>query len=476
MTSSHHGMVEQRDTQPMKKRNGNGNGTEKSGRFGRMFPELVPLYTDPAVLKALGAPQGTMDGGRNDDTTQGVPLGFVFLGQFIDHDITLDVTSSLSRVNDPEETENVRTPTLDLDCIYGGGPEASRHLYNNQLGDNDGVFLLTGADFEPDPNEPAHHDLMRNPAGDALIGDFRNDENRIVSQLQLAFIKFHNHVAAELRDKTDYKGTELFEEAQRIVRWHYQWIVVNEFLPVMIGRDLVDDILGCGRSFYHPNHEPFIPVEFSAAAYRFGHSMITHQVKMTPSSNAVNLFGRSLGRGFTAVNGLNQVVDWAAFFEINGSHPQLANKLDTQLATELLDLPFINGTPDEKSLATRNLLRGQSFLLPSGEKVAEQMGLNSSGNAAVIQQIRNIAAENELNLRAGTPLWFYILTEAETLGKDGIGGEGLGPVGGRIVGEVLIGLLEFDERSFLGEDRNWTPAGGTFTMADLLTNNYTYTE
>lgn len=436
----------------------------KSGRFGRLFPELPGLELAESTLQKLGALNGPMDGGQGKDATHTIPLGMVFLGQFIDHDITLDVTSRLDRINDPMATINFRTPTLDLDSIYGSGPDASNFLYAQGK-----PYLLTAADgtawVEQTPEHRAH-DLARSSAGVAIIGDPRNDENRIISQLQLAFIRFHNEVVRTL----EIQGVSdkiLFEEASQLVRWHYQWIVVNEFLPLMIGRAKVDQFLN-KRNFYTPTHA-FIPIEFAAAAYRFGHSMAPQRLKIKSSqANAFELFGPSLGRGFSPIDDIKQVVEWDVLFDINLASPaQRANKLDVLLAEDLLKLPFL--PPSNNSLATRNLLRGQSFLLPSGEQIAASIGQSQEEINRVREYVAQSISNHNLDLSEGTPLWYYILAEASVAGH--VPNESLGHLGATIIGETLIGLLALDETSYFHQP-NWRPTLGNanhFTMADLLT-------
>jgi hypothetical protein len=442
-------------------------------RFGRLF-DLPPLYVRPEHLEAIGAKNGPMDGGTSADRTDSVAVGQVFFGQFIDHDITLDATSSLSAVSTPEDIQNVRTPTLDLDCVYGDGPEATPFLYHGQ-GQFSGIKLLTGADGTAAPGQSATHageDLQRTSHGTAIIGDPRNDENRVISQLQLAMIRFHNKVVDQLHGEGVEDG-ELFEEARRLTTWHYQWVVIQDFLRTMCGGAVVDDILGRGRRFYcvH-NQDPFIPVEFSVAAYRFGHSMIPQRVQLQSAGPSFELFGTVLGLGFKPLSDDRAVVEWA---ELVGTAPtvQRAEKLDGKLARNLLDLPFV-ASGDEASLATRNLLRGQAFLLPSGETVAEHIGRPGEEiervTDAVATQVGGAA-----DLSSGTPLWLYVLVEAGVIGRetspgDTDEGEGLGPVGAGIVAETLIGLAELDPRSFMANNRAWRPADGVGvgTLAELL--------
>ncbi|WP_306113424.1 MULTISPECIES: heme peroxidase family protein [unclassified Roseovarius] len=420
-------------------------------RFGRMFPQLAPLFTDPRVLERLGRPGGPMDAGSPDVTAQTVPVGFVFFGQFVDHDITLDVTTSLDTVNSAHETRNARTPTLDLDCIYGMGPEAQPYLYHAS-GDFKGVKLITGADVNTGPH--AADDLAR--VGDvALIGDFRNDENRIVSQIQLAMIRFHNRLCDDL--SSDHSGKDLYEEARRLTMWHYQWCVVHDFLNHICGEGVVSRILSEGRRHYMTD-TPFIPVEFSVAAYRFGHAMVPMKVQTQQGGSSFELFGTVLGKGFSPVTDARAVADMHELFEtFEGRTVQRAGRMDAKMASDLLSLPA-RIDPAGQSLATRNMIRGQSFLLPSGEAVAREMGRPD----AEIEQVSDAARAEEADLNGGTPLWYYILKEAELIGRENLDGtrlpgEGLGPVGATMVAETIIGLIESDGRSWLGSNRNWRP-------------------
>ncbi|MEM7611181.1 MAG: peroxidase family protein, partial [Pseudomonadota bacterium] len=339
------------------------------------------------------------------------------------------------------------------------------------------IKLLTGADGTAisQPANLAKQDLPRSSHGTAIIGDPRNDENRVLSQLQLAMLRFHNKVVDALASK--YSGAELFEEARRTTMWHYQWVIIHDFLPTLCGRAVVSDILGNGRNLYCAEHnDPFIPVEFSVAAYRFGHSMIPQKVQIKKSKPALALFGGVLGEGFAPLSSNKGIVDWKELVDTNeGRSIQRAEKLDGKLASDLLKLPFI-APPGIQSLATRNLLRGQAFQLPSGENVAMVMGRNDAEIAKVSKAATMLAKKVSADLSSGTPLWLYLLLEAEKVGRETTPGhfdkaEGLGPVGARIVAETMIGLIELDERSFLSQNRSWNPdeGVGVASLADMLT-------
>ncbi|MEM7479842.1 MAG: heme peroxidase family protein [Acidobacteriota bacterium] len=434
------------------------------GRFARLLAELPPLYLDPEDLHTLGAKGGPMEDKGAPNLTKTVPAGLIFFGQFLDHDITLDVTSSLTGIHDPTKIENVRTPTLDLDGIYGDGPKASPHLYNGA------GKLLTGEDYaEPiNPNDLARQDLPRTPTGTAIIGDPRNDENRVVSQLQLGFLRLHNKVVEAISDK--YSGAELFEEARRIVTWHYHWVVLFDFLPAICGDWIVDDILSNGRKIYRPaqcNALPFIPIEFSVAAYGFGYTMVPPKMRVQTNGPQHNLFGPVLGGGFRPVLSKDEVVEWAALLDDRSGSDSFerAGKVEPKLASSLLDLPFMPPTtpPFLRSLATRNLLLGQSFLLPSGEQVARHLREGGADEVEEdgIEEVRKRA--EAMGLPKATPLWIYCLIEGRWIGRQRNAGaaekgEGLGPVGARLVAETLIGLMEEDPRSFLSSNRSWSPA------------------
>jgi hypothetical protein len=445
-----------------------------------MFPNLRPYEPDDWLLERLAARMADDRGGDHPD----LPAGYTYFGQFVDHDVTYDPTSSLRRANDPERLEDFRTPRLDLDAVYGSGPRDQPYLYDQQA-QPAGALLLVGDSRAQFGQGFAAEDLPRSERQRALVGDPRNDENAVVAQLHLAFLKFHNRVALALAAgehaaSWSGRGDELFEETRRIVRWHYQWLVVEDFLPRVVPEGMVAGLLGEGaqeggrvlrrfdprpRLFDHGG-DPFVPVEFSAGAYRFGHSLVRASYQLNQGSGSLQVLSAHADPDPAAATHLGGfralpaalVIDWARFFELPGGPPQHARAIDTHLSWPLARLPAEVAPPGatNRSLAWLNLARGRSLGLPSGQAVARAMGLTPLDDAV---------------LRLGgapAPLWFYVLAEAETVG----GARRLGPVGGRIVAEVLLGLAAADPESFLSVDPAWTPflgaAPGRFTVADLL--------
>jgi Animal haem peroxidase len=465
------------------------------GRYGRMFRDLPPLEIAETDLGKLDEVAASMleskESGEDeqlDTLLDGtIPAGFTYLGQFIDHDITFDPVSSLQRLQDPDGLRDFRTPRLDLDSLYGDGPNNNPFMYDPDVDNGKTTFLIG-------KNEADEDDLPRNtlgrssqgwPRGRALIGDPRNDENIIVSQLHLLFLKFHNKVVEVVRKRfPGLEGDDLFIEAQRVTRWHYQWLVVHDFLRRVVGKAVIKDILveqtytagggAVGRRrdvkllFYSWRREPFMPVEFSAAAYRFGHSMIRGDYRLNKTTeDEIPIFtrGRLLIekgdlRGFRPLPS-GFAVDWSFFFEVgDAGNLQRARKIDTKLVERLR---YVSAVDPPNALAVRNLRRGRALGLPTGERVAQAMGLEP----ILIPALGSTRFGGLFDGRA--PLWYYILREAEVLGR----GQRLGPVGGRIVAEVLLGLLKGDRFSYVN-DPTWVPhlpaaKSGTFTLADLVT-------
>jgi hypothetical protein len=435
------------------------------GRFGRLFQDLAdePAHDPTDIghvqeLRTVAAAMTESAGDGGDNPT--IPAGYVYLGQFIDHDITFDPTSALDRRNDPEGLINFRTPRFDLDSVYGSGPFDEPFQYQAD-GSHAGFALLVEDRGGPD--------LPRNAQQRALIGDPRNDENGIVSQLHVAFLRLHNRLMDDLQAQLPDARTR-FAEAQRQAQWHYQWVVVHDFLRRTIGADLHDRLLvttnedgGAREStrLRHYRHKinPYLPVEFSAAAYRFGHSQVRDEYNINRTFRR-RLFDPSGDdfRGFQALRP-GWHASWPFFFELDGQPPQLSRRIDANLAPSLTTLQGASG--DDANLPLRNLLRGAALGLPSGEAVARRMSLSP------------LPPQHLAPATAGrTPLWFYVLREAQVLHA----GEHLGPVGGRIVGETLLGLLRADQQSYLQLDPTWQPKlparsgdARSFDMADLLT-------
>ncbi|MEO7275274.1 MAG: heme peroxidase family protein [Vicinamibacterales bacterium] len=463
-------------------------------KFGYVTSPTVRLKTrldfeDPLtrdLIDRLGALMGNPN--REPPSDSSIPAGFTYVGQFVDHDITLDVSSSLDVAGNAEKIHNMRTPVLDLDPVYGDGPALHPFLYvfpsagpstaiKFQLGSNTnqgpgGSSGASGMVARTDFDVPRVHNPA-NPAAStrtAIIGDPRNDENLIISQLHHAMLRFHNKVVDSLVLAT-FSG-DIFVEARKVVTHHYQWAVVNDYLRTVCGSGVVDKALS---SVSAPVNGAFrMPAEFAMAAYRFGHSMIrdTYWVNF-------NFPSATLGQVFQFIRNpqlpvfSNWVVDFNAFFTTGVAVPvnNRARKIDSVLANGLETLPGFSGLM--AVLAQRNLRRGLALGLPSGQGVAGQFK-EPALTAAQLQQglpADEVALLNEQSglLLKKTPLWYYVLREATVLGN----GDRLGPVGGRIVAETFVRMLRRDATSFLNKAGGFTPSlpaatAGSFGFADLV--------
>ncbi len=466
-------------------------GHKDPGKFGRMFPTLPPLKVKEEALKALSEAMKDTDPGSAVGDNPNVPGGFTYLGQFVDHDITLDLTALSEKEKDPMAVENFRTPSLDLDSIYGLGPDGSPHLYarNPNEGNKHGPKFLLGKNLKVDFGNVQgdfRNDLPRSPEGFALIGDHRNDENLLVAQTHVAFLKFHNKVV-DLLAGGQNPPADVFAEARKIVTWHYQWMILHDWVERITEDGIVDKILEKGRKFYRFKKTPYMPVEFSAAAYRLGHSMVRQRYSHNRVFQAADF---SLLFGFTGLSGQilgdlapnpptgplpvatlpsNWIIDWRRFYEFKTPPaPDFrfnpARKIDPFLVATLHELPGGGG-----NLAFRNLLRGVNLGLPSGQDVAQAMRIKNALTPDEIATGTDGAVAKQHGLHKATPLWYYILKEAQIRNN----GERLGPVGARIVAEVFVGLVHGDTESYIWRHKNWKPTlpskkAGTFFMTDLL--------
>ena len=411
-------------------------------RYGRLFPSLPPCPAEEEFLFALGRSGGICDCGDADDAGGALgteAAGWPFFGQFIAHDITADRSALRAHV-DAARLTNVRSPQLDLECLYGDGPVGHPFLYERI----DPAKLLLG---------PGGKDVQRNYEGIAVIGDPRNDSHVLMSQMHVAFARAHNRFVDRARQR-GIGDDEVYAWAVRETRWHYQSAILHEFLPSLISAGFTRQLLEGDVRYYRPNGQPFIPLEFADAAYRYGHGQIVHKIRLNRTADPVPIFPDLLG--FRPVPP-QYVVEWSVLFDAPGSTPaERAKRLDGRLVRALIELPVaITGNceiEEYHSLAVRDLQRGHGVALPSGETLARHMGIEPLTP-------KEVGAGRSTG---GTPLWYYILREADVRA----GGNRLGPVAARIVGEVLVGLLQADRSSVRYAPEDWRP---TATLVEMLT-------
>jgi hypothetical protein len=563
------------------------------GTREQAFTSLLPPGKgyQPHLLVGLAASikadVDTVKDGADPEENLLIAAGYTYFGQFIDHDLTFDNTSSLNPKDLPNFLDdsktvrkkdrmpsNLRTPRFDLDSVYGDGPDAQPYMYAE-----DGASLIFKDSFENQCQsnfDQAHQDLLRAPNGRAIIGDKRNDENSIVSQIQLTFIKFHNAVVAKIKVKEpEVKGTELFEKARDQVRWAYQKLVIEDFLPRIVRDDVLADLKDktpaerkSRYALYTEDEDKRanLPLEFVGAAYRFGHSGVRFGYRLN-TETSLSIFAPSVPNpdvplqdkdgllGFDPLPKSQVIDDWGRFFPSTCPHEipnglgdkpkekfengkkvldkdgnpiilpdpavrlQFAYKIDTTLADPMAVLPpsvlptssapggaigeveaairpdKIPDSLGRPSLALLNLLRGNTYKLQGGQAISKvlkekHLPVEPLDYKYLVtrQSIKNDKGEPNGNskfvaidshLMADTPLWFYILAEAQKsvidalerlnlikngefkddeLLKEQVARTQLGWVGGRIVAEVFYGLIDSDDESYI----NSAPGGKDF--------------
>jgi hypothetical protein len=476
------------------------------------------LPQSPDTLKHLGELGKTMtEPGTGPTGDSSIPSIYTYFGQFVDHDITLEgspfdpvglfsptmVPLPLAMIG---QLKNLRHPTLDLDTVYGPTSPPDQNPPRDQA--NPDKMLIGIVTHFPGLRQRKAGTLVVRLKGDrndlprkgmstdtrqdraALIGDPRNDENLIIAQLHLAFLKAHNALVDQ--NKT-------FDQARLVLRQHYQYIVVHDFLKRVADPAIVDRIVQHGNRVYDPPAGRFfLPLEFTVAAYRFGHSMVreSYDFNLNFNPKAAGPADLSLLFMFTAFSGDlgfspvpfptlpdNWIIEWHRFADtLQTKAANQARRIDTRLAgtpspaTGLFALQGLDGMPlphARAMLAVRNLLRGYRLRMPTGQAVARRLGLRPLTSTQIKEAAASpgqVQALSDGGFLERTPLWYYLLAEAAH--PRGGNGQRLGPVGSTIVAEVLIGLIRRSEDSILNVP-GWQPSlpaahPGNFELADLL--------
>ena len=471
--------------------------------FVYLFPDLHDYGCDnflpddagvASALRQLGETMtegvGGIAGPADHNEAEGIPAAYTYFGQFVDHDITftksgLPDLANPGRPADPRPLiENSRTASMDLDSLYDNAPRDGEKFVL-------GVVAKEGVPRADVVSTDDLHDLPRRPPSaveaedrEALIGDPRNDENLIVAQLHVAFLRAHNAIV-------DQGATG--SEARQKLSQHYQWMVLHDYLKRVADPVTVDKVLSTGPKHFHPDPvRPGMPLEFAGAAYRFGHSMVR------AAYNHNNIFNEgtpfSLLFTFTALSGQigggpapqfptlpqNWIIDWRRFLPgLGGSGMvNMARPIDPLLVDPLAHLTNVTGieeAPPNNFLAQRNLLRGWQIRLPVGQAVAAALEIPKLTEAEVLSLSQGVSERQRDVLVANgfaerTPLWYYILLEAQQVRQD-TGASRLGPVGSTILAEVFVGLCRVSLNSILRECHFKPSLGrqpGRFDLQDLL--------
>lgn len=438
-----------------------------------------------------------------------MPSGYVYFGQFIDHDITRDGRFIVDQADPHEDqTPNYRTPALDLDTLYGkrGAPVSTADEKTGELP----LGATLPATSRTRRRAGQYDDLPREADGTARLVDPRNEENLIIGQLHVLFSKFHNYTL-KLLDKNPAlsagpKGASTFEQARRFVTWHYQWIVLNDFLPRIARRKVLDDIAANGLALfnkrpYTPNDYPMkLPIEFTVAAFRFGHSMIQENYLLHPDLGVpagTLMFMTKRGQGInqhTPALPANYVIDWGHFFTAPEAMLNRGQAIDTFITEALYGLPaqsvaIFRADISQRALAFApahiaelmrplpelTLRRGSKMHLPSGEEFADYFHLPKLAANEISALPEDEAFFDQPDLRERTPLWYYLLREAAVQAMTNPEPavppdppiQKLGEIGSRIVAEVLFQIVNADAESIRHAGKDWKPPQFVFGASKL---------
>jgi hypothetical protein len=543
---------------------------DEQADFGYLIPPLdAPEHYLPETAETLGEldelgnlmvdavePEDAPDETSAADST--MPPVLTYWGQFLDHELTArtdreSIITSVVNAHPPvssstveSQFRNARTPRFDLDSVYGGspiGPGVTADVVTVISGMRHPTHvnkMRVGTAVDPGPLPDSldeHRDLPRyvqvqasvrdaalrlaqasmsqeeferfsSELGQrALIGDTRNDENLVVAQFHLSFLRFHNKAVDFLAShKTGWLPD--FASAQVLTRLHYQWLIVEGYLKGVCDPAVVDRVVQDRASHFFRFRAEFdarrqntrlgnaLPLEFSVAAYRFGHSMVRAFYDynknfgrpgsgILPNASLNLLFGFTGGGGNIAGDKKlpkNWVIDWTRFIGVaphdssDGQPARVARKIDTDLAPPLGKM--VKEGNDEadvqlktlfKHLARRNLRRGYNLRLATGQavhKYLQQHGAVETGPITDVSTIfhskpplRDFLRNTQSKMHQRTPLWFYLLAEAEAGG-----GNRLGELGSWLVASTFIGVLLADPDSALS--RGFAPSQSPLRMPD----------
>lgn len=442
------------------------------GGFFSLF-ELPPTIYKAESLERLGT---VMAQARVSGSSR-IPSGYVYLGQMIAHDITKLEKPGAQKARDVqkpaiaprvEDLVQLRTPTLDLDCVYGAGFDDETVSVDKSSGEMR-LGAVTGGDGALD-------DLPRRSGSPiAHIPDDRNDENMLLAQLHVLFLKLHNFFVRELHaENPKLTAHQLFDEARRQVILHYQQVVLYDFLDAVCDRRVWEYVIGDNRgTLWDPvvAEAARMPVELSAAALRFGHSMVraSYEISRGKTIDLTELFamtGKGGGFGDKNVLPATHVVDWRFFFP--GGDAETAEFVNLGLAIDpIVHIQF--PPPNAFFLAIKNLESGNLSRLPDGQTLVRHLRQKYPDMARELnlqllteQQLNPEVSFREANgeFREGrlltevgldqgfttkTPLWYYLLAEAMAT----CGGQHLGALGSLLVADLIRALVRLSSPSVL---------------------------
>jgi Animal haem peroxidase len=498
-----------------------------------LFPTLaeddintrLPDAPDDETMKAIltdFADKATNDKVPEHPPLMQVPAAYTYFGQFLNHDMSApystlgrngDTVGVIDTADPPNLVKDFRLTTdrvlallrnqhrmpMTLGSLYGDGPgTADREM--NALYDPDGLRFRLGTVSHLDlstlkvpeadiTRAIGARDILRE-GGKPLLADLRNDGNLILSQLHLAFLLFHNKLVLKIAE-TEPNPVHAFRQARREVTLLYQYLIVNDYLPRILWPDVLKRPLGDWTTRLRNAID--VPLEFTTAAFRFGHSMVGNFYDFNANFGVGSRFspnGAELEMLFDftshgTMGGLDNpthqlpdhwVIDWdrltrPPIARDRNSVTGLAEQLDMHFALPMLNSAGSFGTDAQRSILFRNLMRGYFRRMPMGQDLALKYDINGRYRGCnltpdlILKAMPGkddasdpggetvTAAAQRLKLHERTPAWLYLLCEAKMIGK----GEKLGPLASSLIAETILGLLMKNPASVLNQP-GWHPS------------------
>ena len=401
-----------------------------------------------------------------------VDAGYTYFGQFLDHEVTKDKTKLDEAWKlEPHQIENRQTPRLDLSHLYGGGPG---HREDGIL--YDGLRFKVGdtVDSIIAPDESRSFDVGYEN-GHLLIGDDRARDNVILRQMTAVFARLHNLAVEQWNS---------FDRARQQTTWQFQRLVVGDFLRKVLDPTVYRSVFVKREPMVHWRRFS-VPVEFSAAAFRFGHSLVRNSYFLRHHNRQELLSLMKRGLDETPLEPKWEI-DWGAFFQgasSTGIGASTVRPIDTRIAPGLFEVPLPTLLLFNAGVSSRfiddetirlplvSLVRGSGLGLASGQYVAHRFGepvltedeLTNDCEGKTTRQGEVLKA---YGMTRDTPLFYYILKESAVRNN----GNELGPTGSHVVAETIYAALKHDPGSYLND-----PAGAEPPIWDFPSGRKTIT-
>jgi len=378
---------------------------------------------DPPEPANIAVPAGDLFFDPDDTGTQVIPFNR-----------SVYDSSSGTSADNPRQQVNEITAWLDASNVYGSDEERAAALRTN---DGTGKLKTSAGNLLPFntaglPNAGGPSDTL------FLAGDVRANEQVGLTAMHTLFLREHNRIANRLaREHPDWDGDKIYEKARAIVGAQIQVITYNEFLPALLGRSALTRYDG-----YRPEVNAGITNEFSGAAYRLGHSMLSPVLlRLNADGNVIAAGNLELRDAFFAPR---RIIDEGNIAPIlRGLANQVCQRIDTKIVDDVRN--FLFGDPGEGGfdLAALNIQRGRDHGLPGYNDAREALGLGR------ISDFSGVTSDSEIRDRLAS-----VYESVDDIDM-WVGGLAEDPVEGSLLGELFHTIVKRQFEALRDGDRFW---------------------